>query len=80
MLLWTKSSRVRKNSNAKGEYKIEGDEWDGISSQAKQLISKMICSQNDRINASQVLQHPWMQQNILNSNIKLNVNGIKNFY
>lgn len=63
-----------------GQYSMEGEEWDVISDDAKDLISKMITFQGDRISASEVLGHPWLSKTNLSTNIKLNANGIKNFY
>jgi calcium-dependent protein kinase len=59
---------------------MEGEEWERISDEAKDLIRKMIVNQETRMSASEVLQHPWLCNTNLNANIKLNVSGIKNFY
>lgn len=59
---------------------MEGEEWDVISDEAKDLISKMITVQENRITASDVLRHPWLSKTNLSGNIKLNANGIRNFY
>jgi len=63
-----------------GTYELKGPEWDPISKEAKDLITKMLISQESRITANEVLQHPWLQSNVLPSNIKINSEGISNFY
>ena len=35
------------------------EKWNNISPEAKDLISKMLLPEKDRLSASQVLQHPW---------------------
>lgn len=40
----------------------------------------MLINQESRITAHEVLSHPWLQSNVLPSNIKINSDGIKNFY
>jgi calcium-dependent protein kinase len=59
---------------------MDGDEWDAISDEAKDLIAKMIIPQESRISASDVLRHPWLTATNLSANIKINTAGIKNFY
>ena len=35
--------------------------WKNISNEAKDLITHMICPENERYNAKQVLAHPWLK-------------------
>ena len=52
----------------KGVFKKEGDEWNHISSNAKDLISKMLLfNPEERISAQASLEHPWFD--ILNQNL-----------
>lgn len=51
----------------KGVFNKEGDEWNQISSNAKDLISKMLLvDPEERISAQASLEHPWFD--ILNQN------------
>lgn len=46
-----------------GAYKITGPEWDSISSDAKDLVRKMLdISPETRISTYDILAHPWIQK------------------
>ncbi|KRX08510.1 Protein kinase-like domain [Pseudocohnilembus persalinus] len=46
----------------KGKYSFEGYEWDIISEDAKDLISKMlVINPDERVSAEQALKHPWIK-------------------
>ncbi|CAD8042862.1 unnamed protein product [Paramecium primaurelia] len=46
-----------------GKYSLEGEVWDIVSQQAKDLVTKMLqYDVQKRINAKQVLEHNWFQQ------------------
>jgi serine/threonine protein kinase len=45
----------------KAKYNLEGPEWVQISSEAKDLIRKLLCVDHmKRLTATQALQHPWI--------------------
>lgn len=45
-----------------GKYEFPEKDWAHISSSAKDLISKLLVRDaKNRLSASQVLQHPWVQ-------------------
>uniref|UniRef100_A0A2P2NZA2 Protein kinase domain-containing protein n=1 Tax=Rhizophora mucronata TaxID=61149 RepID=A0A2P2NZA2_RHIMU len=45
------------------DLRFPSDPWDQISAAAKDLISGMLCvDPSKRLNAAQVLDHPWMQE------------------
>ncbi|XP_062987422.1 MAP kinase-interacting serine/threonine-protein kinase 1-like [Elgaria multicarinata webbii] len=45
-----------------GKYEFPDMDWSHISSDEKDLISKLlVCDAKKRLNAAQVLQHPWVQ-------------------
>lgn len=46
----------------KAEFDFEGDEWEGISDSAKDLISKMITGPIKRLTAMEVINHPWVKK------------------
>ena len=43
------------------KYSFPPKKWNNISIEAKDLISHMICPENERYNAKQVLDHPWLK-------------------
>ncbi|CAD8135936.1 unnamed protein product [Paramecium pentaurelia] len=46
-----------------GKYSLEGEVWDIVSQQAKDLVTKMLqYDVQKRMNAKQVLEHNWFQQ------------------
>ena len=40
------------------------NKWANISEDAKDLIKNMIAPENDRYNAKQVMEHPWMESSV----------------
>ena len=44
---------------SKGDLKFGGPIWDRVSSQAKELISRMLCQQKDRLGAVDALNHSY---------------------
>ena len=42
-----------------GEYTFDGPRWDEISAEAKDLIARILCKEEDRISAGDAFQHPW---------------------
>ena len=56
-------------------------EFEEVSESAKDLIRKMLVKPSVRLTSSQILKHPWMNEdkNLMNSNLKLNWNTLKSF-
>lgn len=50
----------------KGKFDFDGDEWDEISKEAKDLIKKLICKPEKRLTASEALQHKWFKKVLKN--------------
>ena len=46
---------------AKMKYSFPDNKWNNISNEAKDLITHMICPEEERFNAMQVLNHPWFK-------------------
>lgn len=45
-----------------GEYEFPEKDWAHVSSEAKDLVSKLLVRDaKQRLSADQVLQHPWVQ-------------------
>ena len=44
-----------------GQFDFEGEEWDTVSNEAKDLIKKLIVRPERRMTAGEALQHPWMR-------------------
>ena len=53
------SSIYSKIANMK--YSFPQNKWNNISNEAKDLITHMICPEEERYNAIQVLNHPWFK-------------------
>lgn len=45
----------------KGKYSFDGEEWEHVSKEAKDLIKKMICKPERRLTAQEVLEHKWVK-------------------
>lgn len=45
----------------KGKYSFDGEEWEHVSKEAKDLIKKMICKPERRLSAQEVLDHKWVK-------------------
>lgn len=46
----------------KGKFDFDGEEWEDISKEAKDLIKKMICKPERRLSAQEVIEHKWVKQ------------------
>ena len=44
-----------------GEFELEGDMWDQVSPEAKDLILNMLCKENVRLTAADAFQHQWFE-------------------
>jgi len=57
------------------------NEWKQISYEAKELISKMVCSPEKRLTAQDVLKHHWVENRaaIPNNALVINLDSFKNF-
>ena len=51
----------------RGEFDFEGEEWDDVSNDAKDLIKKLICKPERRLTAEEALQHKWIKTLAKNS-------------
>lgn len=47
----------------KGEYSLSGPEFDGVSEEAKNLITKILVPEEQRPTASEILAHEWFKFN-----------------
>ena len=46
----------------KGKYDFDGEEWDDISKDAKDLIKQLICKPEKRLSAAEALEHKWIKK------------------
>ena len=44
-----------------GKYTMDGDIWDHVGDEIKDLISKMLCKEQNRLSAKEVIHHPWFE-------------------
>ena len=51
----------------KGEFDFDGEEWDDVSNDAKDLIKKLITKPERRLTAEEALQHHWIKTQAKNS-------------
>ena len=67
----------------KGEFDFDGEEWDDVSNDAKDLIHKLICKPERRLTAGEALQHPWIKTLAKNSKLdkleRINIDSLKKF-
>ncbi|KAM3130314.1 hypothetical protein pb186bvf_017610 [Paramecium bursaria] len=64
----------------KGVFDVSIPAFNGVSEEVKDLLHKMLCKPNVRLNAEQVLQHPWvLHTEIPHSNLTLNFATLKGF-
>lgn len=54
----------------KGEFDFDGEEWDDVSNDAKDLIKKLICKPERRFTAEEALQHKWLKTMAKNSKME----------
>ena len=70
---------------AKGEFDFDGEEWDDISTDAKDLIKKLIVRPEKRLTAPEALKHKWLRSHTGKRALdktalkKLNVSNMKKF-
>ena len=48
----------------KGKFDFDGEEWDDISKEAKDLIKKLICKPEKRLTAQEALDHKWFKKQL----------------
>lgn len=65
----------------KGKVEFDGEEWDSVSKDAKNLINSLICKPEKRLTAEEALQHKWMKKHVKKPKaIDFDkVDGFKNF-
>ena len=65
----------------KGKYYFEGEEWESVSKDAKDLIKKLITKPERRFSAAEALDHKWLKQNAKEDKNRLakikNLGGLK---
>lgn len=55
-----------------GNFEFDGEEWDSVSNEAKDLIKKLIVRPERRMTAGEALQHPWMRHHGLADRAQMN--------
>jgi serine/threonine protein kinase len=58
----SKSNREVLEKTARGQYSMVGAEWDDISAEAKDLVTRMLkVNPDERISTTDILNHPWIK-------------------
>ncbi len=58
----SKSNREVLERTSRGQYTMKGPQWNDVSSEAKDLVEKMLTPlPSKRISAKEVLDHPWLK-------------------
>ncbi len=67
----------------KGAFDFDGEEWDEVSKEAKDLIKKLIAKPERRFTAQEALDHTWIKHMAKNSTegklSKMNIDCLKKF-
>ncbi len=67
----------------KGEFDFDGEEWDDVSNDAKDLIKKLICKPERRLTAEEALLHHWIKTQAKNCKMeklnRVNLESLKKF-
>ena len=61
----------------KGKYDFDGEEWETVSKEAKDLIKHLICKPEKRFSCEEALNHKWMKM-FNKEDKKENLQKIKN--
>lgn len=64
-----------------GEFSFKIDEFKVVSSNAKDLITKMLTKPEVRLTSNQVLDHPWMkvEESKSSERLQINMSTLKGF-
>ena len=67
----------------KGDFDFDGEEWEDVSNDAKDLIKKLICKPERRLTAAEALQHNWIRTLAKNRKVerlaKMNFDSLRKF-
>lgn len=67
----------------KGAFDFDGEEWDDVSNEAKDLIKKLIAKPERRLTAQEALNHTWIKTLASSAKAeklqKLNMSSLKKF-
>lgn len=61
----------------KGKFDFDGEEWDEISKEAKDLIKKLICKPERRLTAQEALDHKWFKKTLKDEKKKIELKGTR---
>lgn len=64
----------------KVEYNFLEKVWDKVSSECKDLITKMVAVADKRFTSDQVLGHPWMKLDMEKKEYQVELESVKNFF
>jgi serine/threonine protein kinase len=53
---------ILKRDTLELRYSVQGSDWEGVSSAAKDLVNKLLINRQERLTAEQALEHPWFSE------------------
>lgn len=64
----------------KGKFDFDGDEWEDVSKEAKNMIKQLICKPEKRLTASEALEHKWFRKQLKGTKkVEMNDEKLKTF-
>ena len=79
---YSKSNREVLERTSRGQYTMNGPQWNDVSAEAKDLVEKMlVVYPGERATAKEVLEHPWLKnlppQNVENHDVDIGDDGTR---
>lgn len=56
------NSQVLKRHTIELRYNVQGSDWEGVSSAAKDMVRNLLINEQQRLTAEEALQHRWFKE------------------
>jgi serine/threonine protein kinase len=56
------NSQVLKRHTIELRYNVQGSDWEGVSTAAKDMVRKLLINDQERLTAEEALQHHWFKE------------------